>query len=36
VDQYLNLRGRIGAERWVEQAQRLARGQSANLAGQNA
>jgi predicted flap endonuclease-1-like 5' DNA nuclease len=28
VDQYLNLRGRIGAERWVEQASALARGES--------
>jgi predicted flap endonuclease-1-like 5' DNA nuclease len=26
VDQYLNLRGRIVAERWVEQAQKLAQG----------
>ncbi|MEJ0022111.1 MAG: hypothetical protein WDN76_00695 [Alphaproteobacteria bacterium] len=26
VDQYLNLRGRIVAERWVEQAQKLALG----------
>ena len=31
VDQYLNLRGRIAAERWVEQAGRLARGESAVL-----
>jgi NADH-quinone oxidoreductase subunit E len=35
VDQYLNLRGRIAAERWVEQAAALARGERAleNQAG---
>lgn len=35
VDQYLNLRGRIGSERWVEQASALARGESVleNQAG---
>jgi NADH-quinone oxidoreductase subunit E len=27
VDQYLAFRGRIGRERWVEQAQALARGE---------
>jgi predicted flap endonuclease-1-like 5' DNA nuclease len=31
VDQYLNLRGRIGAERWVEQSQALARGAALNF-----
>jgi NADH-quinone oxidoreductase subunit E len=35
VDQYLNLRGRIDAERWVEQARALARdARAASLADQ--